>query len=102
MDDEHDILIEEDGTVRYVYADAVAEIFAGEPDQTTTRASHVEPHPLGGGWLADMGPSDGPVLGANGSSIETGDTRWVLLQPFPTRQAALDAERQWLREEKGL
>ncbi len=106
---EHDILIEEDGTVRFIYADELAEVFAGEA-QTTERASNVEPHPTAGhGWYADMIPSGGPVLGADGTviyrhefSYGNPDALWATLKPFPTRQAALDAEREWLRREKGL
>ncbi len=43
-----------------------------------TRASHVEPDPLGQ-WLADLSPVDGPLLG-----------------PFAHRREALQAERDWL------
>lgn len=118
MADEFDILIGEAGDVSFVYSDDLAEVFVGEP-QTTTRASNVEPHPLiGSGWIADMTPVDGPVLGANGTEINVCDrsrpdafcyldkpdidAAWMRLVPFTTRQAALDAERQWLREHKGL
>jgi hypothetical protein len=61
---------------------------------TTTKGTvmSVEPHPTKNGWLADMRPVDGPVLGANGTSSE----------PFKTRAEALAAEREWLRKEKGL
>lgn len=92
-DNEYDILIREDGTISYVYADAVAEVFASEETETR-RASHVEPAfaygIAGGGWVADMRPSNGPILlGPNSKG-------------FTTRQAALNAERQWLREERDL
>lgn len=82
MNDEYTMLIEADGTVRFIYSDDLAGTFAGE-QQETRRASHVEP--LGRAWTADMGPVGGPVLG-----------------PYPTRQAALDAEVDWLRKERGL
>lgn len=91
---EHDIVIDSTGTIRFVYADDVAEIFAGEPDMVTTRASHVEPAfaygITGAGWVADMRPRGGPILlGEVGLG-------------FTTRQEALDAEREWLRQEEGL
>lgn len=47
---------------------------------TIKRASHVEPRP-DGQWEADMKPSGGPILG-----------------PFLTRQEALDAEVDWLKD----
>ncbi len=47
-----------------------------------TRASHVEPD-SDGNWLADMGPSGGPVLG-----------------PFKNRSEALVAEREWVSTQR--
>lgn len=104
--DGYDILIDADG-LRFVYDDELAALLE-LGTVTVERASFVEPvidapHSIDlgmpsetvrdfiyqrgpfAGWTADMRPSDGPVLG-----------------PFKTRQAALDAERCWLREEKGL
>lgn len=72
------IYVGDDGTIEHVYDDALADLFEGEGSISTTRASHVEPHP-NGGWLADMGPVGGPVLG-----------------PFHLRAEALAAERAWL------
>lgn len=92
-----DILIEPDGGVRFVYSDTLAEVFDGDA-QETRRASHVEPATSIGwdadGWIADMRPSGGPLLVA--------DVIGGVKQPFRTRQAALDAERVWLRKEQGL
>lgn len=90
---EEDILIREDGSLAFIYSDDVAQLFVGEP-QVTRRASHVEPMAtygfVGDGWLADMRPSGGPILlGPHGLG-------------YLTREAALAAERQWLREELGL
>lgn len=112
-----DILIDESGHVRFVYSDLLDSVFADD-ERMTTRASHVEPHPTKGfGWIADMVPSGGPVLGASGEMnvIDTTrsdafcylgqagiDAQWAKLEPFATRQAALDAERAWLRAHKGL
>lgn len=110
MEDELDIIIEENGDIRFVYSDALAEVFAGE-EQTTVRASHVEPHPTRPGWLADMRPSGGPVLGRGWvrtpeaiawSLAHEGNDGVASLPPFPTRADALAAEREWLRREKGL
>lgn len=71
-----ELLIEPTGNVRCVYDEAL-------PLQTLgivsiTRGSHVEPTDQGE-WTADMSPVEGPVLG-----------------PFPSRSAALAAERVWL------
>ena len=93
--DEQDIVINEDGSLSFVYSDTLADVFKSEPS-TTRRASHVEPasdYGLLGGWIADMGPSNGPLLG-----VPTG----AGLYGFETRQEALDAERTWLRKERGL
>lgn len=77
------ILIDEDGEIRFVYTDELAALFA-EDATRTRRASHVEPAEAGG-WVADMAPSGGPVLG-----------------PFRTRAEGLAAERAWLRQERDL
>lgn len=82
--DQHDILIDEDGTITFVYSDDLAAVFVEEHDQRTVRASFVEPC-AGGGWTADMSLSRGPSLG-----------------PFVTRQDALEAERAWLSENRDL
>lgn len=66
------------GQIRFLYDDDLVDLL-GLGKAETRRASHVEPVP--GGWTADMGPAGGPVLG-----------------PYPLRQQALDAEREWLGE----
>lgn len=69
--------ISPDGVTTYIYDDALVDLVeAGK--STITRASHVEPHP-DGGWIADMGPMGGPILG-----------------PAPLRSLALELERGWL------
>lgn len=114
--DEYDIYIGADGTVQHVYDDALAGLLEGEGEVRTTRASHVEP--AGSGWLADMRPVGGPVIGADGTSD---DADWSKVcddlecqlfpnrcdhvdlkpQPFATRAAALAAEMAWLRQRMG-
>lgn len=71
-----------DGKIRYIHSDDAAEVGEMLGEITTRRASHVEPGP-GGVWLVDLRPVGGPELG-----------------PFPPaqREAALEAERAWLRE----
>lgn len=95
-----DIVIDPDGTVRFIYSDEAAEVFAGEP-QETTRASHVEPWRYGG-WYADMSPSGGPRMLLPDYVIDS--LNQVIGRPggFATRQEALDAELAWLRKERGL
>lgn len=101
--DEIELVIEADGSVRFVYADDVAELFAGEK-ATTRRASHVEPHK--GGWVADMTPvcqpGRGVLVGLDGVielfGWETGPKfAWELVRPFARRQDALAAEIAWIR-----
>lgn len=64
------------GTARCLYDEAIDLSVLGQP--AITRASHVEPDSRGG-WLADLSPVGGPLLG-----------------PFPQRSAALAAEQAWL------
>lgn len=94
-----ELYIEEDGSIQAVYDDVLVEMFGGE-QLTTARASHVEPHPCGPGWLADMRPAGGPVLGANGEvDMDTNPDTYDALVGFKTRAAALKAERAWLSKE---
>lgn len=75
---------DERGVMHAVYDDDLVPVFAAVGTVSVRRASHVEPAPSSG-WLADMSPVDGPVLG-----------------PFALRTEALAAERQWLAEHLGL
>lgn len=77
---EHVIRIHE-GKLVFVWDDALVDL-VDEGQANVLRASFVEPAAKGG-WEATM--VGGPVLG-----------------PFRTRAEALDAERQYLREERGL
>jgi hypothetical protein len=66
------------GCVRFLHDDDLAEAMqVGRA--TTRRASHVEPSQ--GGWIADLRPVNGPVLG-----------------PFARHDSALQAEAHWLRK----
>lgn len=87
MDADVDLFVEEDGSIRFVHDDDVAEALVVDGvTQVTNRASHVEPAP-GGGWTADLRPVGGPVLtGPDG-------------KPFRRRSAALGAEVAWLGSE---
>ena len=76
------LIVRPDGSVRMIYSDDLAPLAAALGEATTRRASDVEP--CGSGWTADMARVGGPLLG-----------------PFDKRQAALDAEREWL-EQQGL
>ncbi len=101
------------GRVEFIYSDAAASLLEKPGVATVKRASHVEPHPSRIGWIADMRPSGGPILG-QGSEWQpqselpldyVGDLERQFigrLDPFPTRQAALDAEVAWLKAHRGL
>lgn len=72
-----------DGT-RFLHNDDVARLLAPLGRLTTRRASRVEPEPPAAdgaapGWSADLSPVGGPHL-----------------KGFPTRQAALEAETNWI------
>jgi hypothetical protein len=71
--------ISTDGVVRTIYNDAVVDLLQKMGKAKIKRASHVEPNPNGDGWIADMLPVGGPVLG-----------------PYPLRINALDAEVEYL------
>ena len=71
-----EIVIQTNGRVRCVYAEAIDLSAIGPLD--ICRGSHVEPDG-DGRWLADLAPVDGPLLG-----------------PFEHRSQALAAEQQWL------
>lgn len=77
------ITINPDGTVRFIHNDDLTDLIE-QGEARITRASHVEPN-AEGKWEADMGPSNGPVLG-----------------PFRTRGEALAAEVAWLETNRGL
>ena len=62
--------------IRLIYNDDLQDLMA-QGKTITQRASHVEPS--GDGWIADMSPVAGPILG-----------------PFPKHSEALTAEVNWL------
>ncbi len=70
------LVIAPGGSVRAIYAEEIALDSIGSI--AIRRASHVEPDSQGG-WLADLRPVHGPILG-----------------PFPNRSEALAAEVAWL------
>ena len=76
MEQTQELFVHPDGTARGLYGELIDPTAIGPA--AVARASHVEPHP-GGGWIADLNPSGGPVLG-----------------PYPLRSDALAAEREWL------
>lgn len=68
------------GTLTAIYNDDLVDLM-GQAQVHITRASHVEPTTDGTGWMADLSPSNGPLLG-----------------PFRLREDALQAEVRWLHE----
>jgi hypothetical protein len=94
------------GEASFVYSDDLAALAV---EGTITRASHVEPgtaYGLRSGWVADMGPSGGGVLipGTDGYRYREIFPGFDLSTEvgFPTRERALEIERIWLRDRKGL
>lgn len=89
-------------TAEAIYDDRFRAIAPRLGDATVERASHVEPA-SGGGWFADMRPVDGPILFADGAEYSFGAQPWgLMLTGFATREAALAAERGWLRAHRGI
>jgi len=68
-------------TIRHIYHDGLLPL-ADHGQAVTARASHVEPCQTGG-WMVDLTPVGGPVLG-----------------PFPRRDVALNIEVEWLNQHK--
>lgn len=89
----HLIVVDADGTFGALYDDAIAELLAEVAAPGTLRirrASDVEPVEAGLGWRVAIRawvPGGGVVLGPGGVGDPT---------PFPTRAAALAAERRYL------
>lgn len=73
----HEVMIGADGRVRVIYSDSLATVLPALGRVEIARASHVEPGE--GGWIADMSPVGGELLG-----------------PFALRSEALAAEVRWL------
>tara|TARA_Y100000310_G_scaffold232829_1_gene235676 strand:+ start:57 stop:329 length:273 start_codon:yes stop_codon:yes gene_type:complete len=73
------ITISRKGKVDFIWSDDLSELLQ-IGDHEVRRASHVEPD-HNGQWSANMGPSNGPILG-----------------PFPLRRDALLAEARWLED----
>jgi hypothetical protein len=81
-DSKVDVVIDNDGRIRFIYSDALAAAFEDDGTLRIARASHVEPHrdpAYAGWWVADMSPVGGVVLG-----------------PFKTRGEALAREVAYL------
>lgn len=81
---EYDVFIRPDGTICALYYDELKPLLECG-DAEVKRASHVDPEMTDSGlkWFVDLAPSDGPKLG-----------------PFETRADAIDAEIQWLTENR--
>jgi hypothetical protein len=72
------IVVTPDGHLKCLYGEELDLNALGQ--LSIRRGSHVEPT-QGGDWTADLFPMMGPLLG-----------------PFPSRSAALQAERLWLEQ----
>ena len=74
------VMIDARGELRMIYDDRVD--FRDLGRLLISRASHVEPDAKGH-WIADLNPVNGPILG-----------------PFEKRTEALDAEQQWIEQNR--
>ena len=110
MTKELDIVISEDGRLRFVYDDDLADLIPAGYTCPIQRASHVEPA-MGGGWEADMRPAlelmtgeqiDALWAAQRADGIFFPSTATVTLGPFATRAEALAAEVAWLKTYAGV
>lgn len=76
----HSIVIRPDGTIEFIYSDALRPIIDAAKELKITRVSNVEPTD-DGQWIADLAPIDGPVSGS-----------------YKLREEALRWEEKWLKE----
>ncbi len=72
-------LVVKAGQIKAIYDDALTALMP-DAEVKIERASHCEPGGLGG-WYADLGPVNGPVL-----------------HGFKTRKQALDAEVRYINQ----
>jgi hypothetical protein len=75
IDTEQNILIDADGTIRFIWDDALAEL-CEQGEATVRRVASVEPTDAGAGWIVDLTPIGGRTYG-----------------PYPLRDTALLHER---------
>lgn len=117
MSKELDVVVTEDGSLRFIFDDDLADLIPAGYVCPIRRASHVEPT-ADGRWTADMRPAialmteaqrsayaneHGPLTGNTSVGYIHGLTRAMLtLGPFATRAEALSAEVQWLKQWAGV
>lgn len=87
---DHTVVIDLDGTVRFVDNDDLIEFRRSMGPATIKRASHVEPELVDGEirWFVDMSPVGGPKLPL---FTPDGDK-----PGYATKQEALDVEERYL------
>lgn len=99
--EEIDVVIDEDGRLRFVWHDALADLVPAGYTCDIGRVSDVEPT-ADGRWTADMQKALARMTPAQIEAVNV--THWseLLLGPFATRAEALAAERDWLRQYVGV
>lgn len=115
MAKELEIVVDENGTARFIYDDDLADLIPTGYQCPIRRASHVEPT-ADGRWTADMRPAlelmtpeqrnayachVGPLTGNSSASYVLG-LPGLDIGPFDTRQEALAAEVAWLKQWAGV
>lgn len=103
---ELDVIVNEDGSVRFIYDDALAELIPPGYTCPIQRASHVEYDNALNGWTADMRPAlelmTPQQVAAFGPIEMAACCPPLTLGPFATRAEALAAEVAWLKEWAGV
>lgn len=95
--EQHRIVIR-GGVVQFIYDDALIPLVQrlGGSHHDIQRASHVEPHPTGTGWIVDLRPVGGCIYGLSGTSTTLSPPDIERVSGWSLREAALAFERGWL------
>jgi len=104
---ELEVVVGEDGTLRFVYDDDLADLIPEGYTCPIQRASHVEPR-VDGKWMADMRPAFKLMTEAQYGAWEAtlpgniSPNDAAQLGPFASRSEALAEEVAWLKAWAGV
>lgn len=102
-----DVVVNEDGSIRFVWHDALADLVPQGYTCEIGRVSDVEPT-ADGRWTADMRKATARMDAGQLRAYVASNAGWqeaqdaLVLGPFATRAEALAAEREWLARYAGV